>query len=125
MSKNTIFPTDTSISLDHNNYQQSIFNSTSNDNINISPGHNYQQPISNDSLNNDINISSRHNYQQSMPNDASTPQFHPQYINQNSSQSNVPLLNSLGIIINSPHTNIIIMPITSSDIRNLLQQNSF
>ena len=115
---NNIFPAHTSV--DHNNYQQPMSNSTSNNNDIISPDHNYQRPISNDA-------SPNHNYQQSMPNNASTPQFYPQYIDQNLPQSSVfSLLNSLGMItINSPQTNIIIMPVTSSstDIRNFLQQD--
>jgi len=105
---------DVTISPDHNHqqYQQYV---TSN---NI-PHHNYQQSIVSNNIPN-------HNYQQSMSNNVSLPQFYPQYINQNPlnpSQSNIfPLLNSLGININSPQTTIIIMPTTNSDIQNQLQQ---
>ncbi len=133
------------ISPNHN-YQQYDGYDASNNNIVIS-SHNYQQPMINDiphhnyqqiiaSNNNDtisnpqqcgalINIP-HHNYQQSMSNNTLPLQFYPQYIDQNSlnlSQYNIfPMLNSLGITINSPQINIIILPTINSGIQNQLQQ---
>lgn len=130
MNKNDdIFLSHAIISPDHNNYQQSMPNNMSNNNDIISPAHNdYQRQISNDASNENVNISPGNKYQQQpMPNNVSSSQFSPQYNDQISPRSNVfPLLNSLGITINSPRTNIninIIVPSTSSDIPNLLQQD--
>ncbi|RGB34475.1 hypothetical protein C1646_760491 [Rhizophagus diaphanus] len=51
-------------------------------------------------------------------NEDTNAQFYSQYI-KNSPQPNFfPLLNSLRININSPQTNIIIMPVSNSDIKN-------
>lgn len=56
-------------------------------------------------------------------NDDTNAQFYSRYIGQNPPQSSIfPLLNSLRINVNSPQTNIIIMPATNSDINNQLQQ---
>ncbi|CAB4444792.1 hypothetical protein RhiirA5_432590 [Rhizophagus irregularis] len=126
MNKNDdVFLSHAIISPDHNNYQQSMSNNISNNNDIISPAHNdYQRQISNDASNENVNISPGNKYQQPMPNNVSSSQFSPQYNDQISPRSNVfPLLNSLGITINSPGTNIIIVPSTSSDILNLLQQD--
>ncbi|GBB93525.1 hypothetical protein RclHR1_21890001 [Rhizophagus clarus] len=118
---NNDFSAITSFFTDRNNYQQFTPNSTSNNNDDIiSSDHNYQQPIFNDALNNNVG----HSYHQTTSNNESPPQFFSQYNDQNLSQttSNVfPLLNSLGITIYSPRTNIIITPLSSSDIRNLIQ----
>ncbi|RIA95606.1 hypothetical protein C1645_802896 [Glomus cerebriforme] len=103
----------TSISLDHNHHQQ-------HDASNNNDSQYYQQSISNGTSSNNDTIS--HNCQQSASNNSSPPQFYPQYIDQNPSHSTIfPLLNSLGITINSPQTNIIILPSTNSDIQNQLQ----
>lgn len=124
MSKNDEnFPSH-AISPDHNNYQRSMSNNISNNNDIISPAYNYQRQISNDASNDNVNISPGNKYQQPMSNNVSSSQFSPQYNDQISPQSNVfPLLNSLGITINSPGAKIIIVPSTSSDILNLLQQD--
>ncbi|CAB5387230.1 unnamed protein product [Rhizophagus irregularis] len=105
-------------------------NNISNNNDIISPAHNdYQRQISNDASNENVtNISPGNKYQQLVPNNVSSSQFSPQYNDQISPRSNVfPLLNSLGITINSPRTsiniNIIVPSTTSSDILNLLQQD--
>uniref|UniRef100_U9T365 Uncharacterized protein n=1 Tax=Rhizophagus irregularis (strain DAOM 181602 / DAOM 197198 / MUCL 43194) TaxID=747089 RepID=U9T365_RHIID len=114
------------ISLDHN--QPRISHNTSNNNDIISPGNtNYQQPICNDVSNNNINISPNNKYQQSMFNNTSSPpQFHPQYIDQNPLQTNVfPSLNSLGIVINSPQTYVVIMPVPVTSDPNSSQQDSY
>ncbi|RIA92684.1 hypothetical protein C1645_820350 [Glomus cerebriforme] len=115
----------TIISPDHN-YQQ---DDTSNNNhqqykaSNNNASQYYQQSISSNVLN-DNNISS-HNYQQSSSNISSSPQSYLQDIDQNLPQpNNFPLLNSLGITINSPQTNIIIMPVTNSDFQNLQNYSS-
>jgi hypothetical protein len=108
------------ISLDHN--QPRISHNTSNNNDIISPGNtNYQQPIYNDVSNNNINISPNNKYQEPLSNNASfPPQFHPQYIDQNSPQTNVfPSLNSLGIVKNSPQTYVIIMPSRQQDTHSI------
>ncbi|PKY52890.1 hypothetical protein RhiirA4_470792 [Rhizophagus irregularis] len=108
---NDYFPAaHTTNSLNYNNYNQSIPQSTSKNNDIISPGHNYQQPTFNDFSNNNFNISPNNKYhQQSM---SSPRQFHSQYIDQNPPQTNVfPSLNSPGIVINSPQTYVIIMPV--------------
>ncbi|CAB4391272.1 unnamed protein product [Rhizophagus irregularis] len=131
MNKNDdIFLSHAIISPDHNNYQQSMPNNISNNNDIISPAHNdYQRQISNDASNENVtsNISPGNKYQQPVPNNVSSSQFSPQYNDQISPRSNVfPLLKSLGITINSPRTSIninIIVPSTSSDILNLLQQD--
>ncbi|PKC71345.1 hypothetical protein RhiirA1_453640 [Rhizophagus irregularis] len=131
MNKNDdIFLSHAIISPDHNNYQQSMPNNISNNNDIISPAHNdYQRQISNDASNENVtNISPGNKYQQLVPNNVSSSQFSPQYNDQISPRSNVfPLLNSLGITINSPRTsiniNIIVPSTTSSDILNLLQQD--
>ena len=60
-----------------------------------------------------------YHYQQSMPNNASTSQY-SQYIGQNPLQNAFP--HFLNITINSPQTNIIIMPVPSSDMQNQPQQ---
>ncbi|RIA95614.1 hypothetical protein C1645_816427 [Glomus cerebriforme] len=78
--------------------------------INNNASQYYQQFISNDASSNNDTIS--HNYQQSVSNN-----FSPSPPKSNIS----PLLNSLDIIINSPQTNIIILPSTNSDIQNQLQ----
>ncbi|GBB92260.1 hypothetical protein RclHR1_19900001 [Rhizophagus clarus] len=79
---NNIFPTDTSTFSDHNNQSMYTSNNTP---INL-PNNNNHRPTFNDNSNNGDNI---HNYQhQSMPNNFSTPQFNPQYTNQNPPQSN-------------------------------------
>ncbi|CAB4486034.1 hypothetical protein RhiirA5_414576 [Rhizophagus irregularis] len=98
----------------YQNHQQSTSNG--NNNITISPDHNHQQydsfnhnqqSTSNCIFNNshyqqyDSNNISRHNYQK----------FYPQHINQNLPQSNI-------FHINSPQTNIIVIPATNSDIQN-------
>ncbi|POG83156.1 hypothetical protein GLOIN_2v1761173 [Rhizophagus irregularis DAOM 181602=DAOM 197198] len=76
------------------------------------------QPTFNDFSNNNFNISPNNKYhQQSM---SSPRQFHSQYIDQNPPQTNVfPSLNSPGIVINSPQTYVIIMPVpvANPDIR--------
>ncbi|CAB5217350.1 unnamed protein product [Rhizophagus irregularis] len=65
---NDYFPAaHTTNSLNYNNYNQSIPQSTSKNNDIISPGHNYQQPTFNDFSNNIFNISPNNEYhQQSM-----------------------------------------------------------
>jgi hypothetical protein len=88
------YPTPTSISPepDHQQYNPP------NDNPTISPSQSTLNDISN--------------------NDDTNAQFYSQYI-KNSPQPNVfPLLNSLRININSPQTNIIILPVSNSDIKN-------
>src|SRR6266498_2695914 len=97
-----ISPAHTSVSSGYNNYQQSMSHGTSNNNDIISSDHNYQQPISNDASNSNVNVSSDYNYL----NNASTPQFYPRHVGQNSPQYNSPGM----ITINSPQTYIIIMP---------------
>ncbi|GBB87685.1 hypothetical protein RclHR1_14170004 [Rhizophagus clarus] len=102
-------------------HNQFISHNTLNNNDIISSGNNHQQPIFNDVPNNYVNISPKDNYQQSMSNNTSLPQSHSQYINQNPPQTNVfPSLNSLGIVINSPQTYVVIMPapvVANPDIR--------
>ncbi|PKB94929.1 hypothetical protein RhiirA5_437745 [Rhizophagus irregularis] len=112
------------ISLDHN---QPISHSTSNNNDIISPGNNYhQQPIFNDVSNNNINISPNNKYQQFMSNNTSPPQIHLQYIDQNPLQTNAfPSLSSLGIVINSPQTYIVIMPAPVTSNPSSQQDNSY
>ncbi|EXX54146.1 uncharacterized protein OCT59_014722 [Rhizophagus irregularis] len=116
MNNNNFSVAHATISLDHSTMSHSI----SNNNDIISPGNtNYQQSIFNDGSDNNINISPNDKYQQSMFNNTTSPpppQFHPQYIDQNSPQTNVfPSLNSLGIVINSPQTYVIIMPNRQQD----------
>ncbi|CAB4444789.1 unnamed protein product [Rhizophagus irregularis] len=61
---NDYFPAaHTTNSLDYNNCNQPIPQSTSKNNI-ISPGHNYQQPTFNDFSNNNFNISPNNKYHQ-------------------------------------------------------------
>ena len=73
---------------------------------NNNPHRNYQQSTSNTS---------------NTSNNASSSRFHSQYIDQNSPQSNIlPLLNSLGVTINSPQATIIIIPTINSDFQNQL-----
>lgn len=94
--------------------QQPVSNVILNDTI--SPNYNHQQyDVSN-------NIP-HHNYCQSMPNNTTPSQFYPRYINQNPPnppnppQFNIfPPLNSFNITINSPQTNIIVIPVTNPDI---------
>lgn len=117
MMNNDTFPARTT---DYNNIQQSY---TSSNNGIISPDYNYQQPIFGYASNN--NVIDHSDYHQTTPNNVS-PHFFPQFNDQNSSNTNnvFPLLNSLGITIYSPQTNIIIVPVTSpADIRNIIQQD--
>lgn len=94
--------------------QQPVSNVISNNNDTISPDYNHQQyDVSN-------NIP-HHNYCQSIPNNTTPSQFYPRYINQNppnpQPQFNIfPPLNSFNITINSPQTNIIVIPVTNPDI---------
>ncbi|RGB30619.1 hypothetical protein C1646_765115 [Rhizophagus diaphanus] len=110
-------PTHINTFTDHNDYhQQSMSYSTSNNTDIISIGHNhFQQQISCDASNDKVG----HNNHQTAPNNVSSPHFYPQCNDQNSSNA-FPLLNSLGITISSPRATIII---SSSDIRNLIQQD--
>ncbi|CAB4444797.1 unnamed protein product [Rhizophagus irregularis] len=122
---NNNFPENTTIPLYHN---QSISHSTSKNNDIISPGNaNYhQQPTFNDVSNNNINISPNNKYQQSISNNTSPPQIHSQYIDQNPLQTNAfPSLNSLGIVINSPQTYIVIMPAPVTSNPNSQQDSSY
>ncbi|CAB4440304.1 unnamed protein product [Rhizophagus irregularis] len=114
MNNNNFPVANATISLDHN---QLISQNTSNNNDIISSDNNYQQPIFNDVSNNNINISPNNKCQQFMSNNISPPpQFHPQYIDQKSPQTNVfPSPNSLGIVINPPQTYVIIMPSCQQD----------
>ncbi|GBB87548.1 hypothetical protein RclHR1_01400001 [Rhizophagus clarus] len=124
-------PAHTDISLNPNYQQQYYF---SNNNSTVSPSQsavlndipNNIDTFSNQQQQNGLNNISQHNYQQPMPtfNVVSPPQFYPHYIEQDPQlTTNVfSLLNSLGIHINSPQTNIIFMPTTDSDIQSRLQQ---
>ncbi|GBB92261.1 hypothetical protein RclHR1_19900002 [Rhizophagus clarus] len=92
---------------------QPISDVITNDNFTTSPNHNYQQyTVSN-------NIP-HHNYWQSNTNNNTSSQFYPRNFNQNPQnppQFNVfPPLNSFNITINSPQTNIIIIPASNPDI---------
>jgi hypothetical protein len=126
-----------------------VMNDDNNIHTNISPGLNFQQydsssnntiispsqstpndiynnidTISNHQQYNFLNNISHYNYQQPMStyNNVSPPQFYPQHIDQDPQLSNVfSLLNSLGININSPQTNIIFIPATDSDNQNRFQ----
>lgn len=79
---------------------------------------------------NNVTISDHNHQQQSMSNDSSTSQSYPQCTGQNLPQSTFTPLNSLNIIINSPQTNIIIMPVpspttTNSDMQNQQQNQTY
>src|SRR6266542_133813 len=106
-NNNSFYVMNNDLSCNRNNNDFSVINNdTFPVHTSISPSYNnYHQRFMTNSISNNNNILSNHNYQQSMPNNVSPPQFYPQYIDQNSPQPSVPLLNSLGITINSPHIN--------------------
>ncbi|RIA98893.1 hypothetical protein C1645_812219 [Glomus cerebriforme] len=91
----------------------------------IPSSNNCQQSTNSILCNNAINSTDHSNHQQFMPDNAPSPS-QSQYNDQNLSQSNLfPLFHSLSIIINSPQTNITIMPVVnSSDIQNQHQQDT-
>ncbi|CAB4432507.1 unnamed protein product [Rhizophagus irregularis] len=74
--------------------------------------------------NNTSNNTPDRNHQQSTSDNASPSQLYHNQNPYNLPQYNVsPLLNSLGININSPQTTIIIIPVNSSEIQNRLLQD--
>lgn len=105
-----------------NNYQQC-------DISNNIPNNQYQCTSTNNNVtfhqqNNTSNNTLDRNHQQSTSDNASPPQFYHNQNPYNLPQYNVsPLLNSLGININSPQTTIIIIPVSSSEIQNRLLQD--
>jgi hypothetical protein len=114
----TQIESDTCVPVTHSNNvatsdQELISNVILNDNI-IPLDYNYQKHDVSNTIPN-------HNYWQSTSNNALPSQFYPQYINNqnppNPPQFNIfPPLNSFNITINSPQTNIIIIPATNPDI---------